>query len=212
MPQYIYDINDLDLDKTYSYADYLLWRFKERVELFKGKIYKMSPAPSMSHQKVVFEIAKIIDKHKNDNGCSTFIAPFDVELFPQTKQATTLQPDVCVVCDASKLDERGCHGAPDLVVEVLSKGNSKKEIKDKFDLYEEAGVQEYWIVDYLRRTVSLHHLDSTGKYQAHRMLTEGDTVTSVLFPELSCAVNDIFKGVPDRLGEPEPEYQVKESN
>lgn len=208
MSQYIYDINDLDFSKTYSYADYLLWKFKERVELFKGKIHRMSPAPSMSHQKVVFEMAKIIDRLKNSDTCATFIAPFDVELFPETKQSTTLQPDVCVVCDPHKLDERGCHGAPDLIVEVLSKGNSKKEIKEKYDLYEEAGVKEYWIIDYLRRTVTLHHLTKERKFQPQRMLTEGDTISSILFPSLSCEINDIFKNVPDRLGEPEETYHT----
>lgn len=209
MSQYIYDINDLDFSKTYSYADYLLWKFKERVELFKGKVYKMSPAPSRSHQRTLMSVSLLLGDYFKNGNCEVFFAPFDVALFSgQNGDSTVVQPDLCVVCDSSKLDERGCHGAPDLIVEILSKGNSKKEIQFKYDLYEEAGVKEYWIIDYLRRTVTLHHLTKERKFQPQRMLTEGDTISSILFPSLTCEINDIFKNVPDRLGEPEETYHT----
>ncbi|AGC75537.1 Uma2 family endonuclease [Nonlabens dokdonensis] len=208
MPKYVDDINDLDLSKTYSYADYLLWRFKERVELFKGKIFKMSPAPSASHQRTVLSFTRFLDNYFQNEECELFVAPFDVFLLPKEK-SSVVQPDLCVICDATKLDERGCHGAPDLVIEVLSKGNSKKEIQNKYDLYEEAGVREYWIVDYMRRTVLIHVLNEKGTFVPQRLRTEGDHITSTIFPKLSSPVDELFIGVTDSLNEPEAEYTTQ---
>jgi len=205
MPKYVDNIDDLDFSKTYTYADYLLWRFKERVELYKGKIFKMSPAPSTSHQRTILSLTRIFDNYFQHHKCELFVAPFDVQLIPSEK-SSVVQPDLCVVCDASQLDERGCHGAPNLVVEILSKGNSKKEIKNKYDLYEEAGVKEYWIVDYMRRTVLINVLNDQKVFQPQRLRTEGDQVTSTIFPELVCDVDAIFLGVEDQFREPEPMY------
>ncbi|GAB4493032.1 MAG: Uma2 family endonuclease [Raineya sp.] len=151
--KYITDISQLDLNGTYSYADYLLWRFEQSVELIKGKIFQMSPAPSVRHQRVSRKIAENFYPYLNNKPCEYFIAPFDVRLLDKKKSKkankdiyTVVQPDLCIICDKDKLDERGCIGSPDLIVEILSPGNSKKEMKIKYALYEEAGVQEYWIV------------------------------------------------------------------
>lgn len=207
MSKYVDNINDLDLSKKYTYADYLLWRFEERVELFKGKIFKMSPAPSTSHQRVLLRITNLLSNFFQNHNCELFFAPFDVELFSENKSiSSVVQPDLCVICDKNKLDERGCHGAPDLVVEILSKGNSKKEIQNKYDLYEEAGVREYWIVDYMRRTVLIQVLNENSVFEPQRLRAEGDQITSTIFSQISCPVDDIFKGVTDSLNEPEEEY------
>ena len=135
---------DLSLDEVYSYADYLTWEFKERVELIKGRIFKMSPAPNMRHQLVSSNLLQQIWKKENWNDCKVFHAPFDVRLLDAKKSKkvdkeilTVVQPDICVVCDRSKLDEQGCVGAPDWIIEILSPGNSKKELNNKFDLYQE---------------------------------------------------------------------------
>jgi Uma2 family endonuclease len=145
------NIKELDLNNKYSYADYLTWQFKERLELIKGYIFKMSPAPNRYHQSISRQIAGFFWEIFKNSNCKYYVAPFDVRLFNKNKKnekvLTVVQPDICIVCDEKKLDDAGCIGAPDLVVEILSPGNTKKEMGIKFDLYEENEVQEYWIVD-----------------------------------------------------------------
>lgn len=191
----ITDINQLDLNGTYSYADYLLWKFKERVELFKGKILKMSPAPARKHQVIARELyGHFFNFYKSNIICNFFPAPFDVRIpRKNTKDQeifTVVQPDLCVICDPNKLDERGCIGAPDLIIEILSPGNSKKEMKLKFDLYEEAGVREYWIVDPNTESVLINVLEN-GKYITQKPMVD-DEITSTIFPNLKIHTNDIF--------------------
>ena len=99
----ITDINQLDLAKTYSYADYLTWMFQERLELFKGKIFRMSPDPSMSHQKVAGNLHGNLWQAFQKNSCNLFSAPFDVRLLDNKKSKkdnevyTVVQPDLCVI-------------------------------------------------------------------------------------------------------------------
>lgn len=190
----ITNINQLDLNGVYTYADYLLWKLEERVELFKGKIFKMSPAPNVKHQKIsrnlTIEIGCLF-KHKS---CQLFSAPFDVRL-PQNKGDeqifTVVQPDLCIICDPEKLDERGCIGAPDLVIEILSPGNSKKEMKNKFELYEEAGVREYWVVHPTEENVLVYVLEN-GEFRASKPVVD-DYINSYIFPDLKVHTNDVFK-------------------
>ncbi len=141
--------SDLDLTKEYTYSDYLLWQFSERVELIRGFIKKMSPAPSRKHQTVSQNLNFKIYSYFQNHSCSVFVAPFDVRLTIQSinKNATVVQPDICIICDESKLDEQGCNGSPDLIVEILSPNNSKHDVDTKFKLYQESGVKEYWIVE-----------------------------------------------------------------
>jgi Uma2 family endonuclease len=172
---------ELDLNKVYTYADYFKWKFEERVELIKGKIFRMSPAPSTIHQKLCGEISGQIWSCLRDKKCQVFSAPFDVRLPRKSSDDkeiyTVLQPDVCVICDPAKLDKRGCLGAPDIVVEVLSPGNNAKELKNKYEVYEEAGVKEYWIVQPQYCSFVQYKLEN-GKYQPSRQLTTGDVVTT----------------------------------
>ena len=197
MGKYITDINQLDLNGTYSYADYLLWRFKERVELFKGKIFEMSPAPNLKHQRVSLLVTRYLDRFFENQKCGLFVAPFDVRLINFTKSTadntvfTVVQPDLCVICDQSKLDKRGCIGSPDLVVEILSPGNSKKELGIKFNLYEENGVLEYWIVNPLEESVLIYSLVN-GKYIGTKPLIDEEKIISPLFQELDFEIAKIF--------------------
>ena len=197
MGKYITNINQLDLNGTYSYADYLLWRFKERVELFKGKIFEMSPAPNRKHQRVCLLLTRYLDRFFENQKCGLYFAPFDVRLINFTKSTadntvfTVVQPDLCVICDQSKLDKRGCIGSPDLVVEILSPGNSKKELGIKFNLYEENGVLEYWIVNPLEESVLVYSLVN-GKYIGTKPLIDNEKITSPLFPELDFEIEKIF--------------------
>lgn len=190
----ITNINQLDLNKTYSYADYLLWRFKERVELIKGKILKMSPAPSRKHQEIAGSLYLAMGILFKNKPCKVYIAPFDVRLprySPKNQEVfTVVQPDLCVVCDESKLDDKGCIGAPDLIVEILSPGNSKREMKDKFELYQESGVREYWIVDPNQESVLIYILKN-GEYIGLKPVVD-DTAASQIFPDLTVHTNDIF--------------------
>ena len=197
MSKIITNINELDLNGNYTYADYLLWQFSERLELIKGKIFKMSPAPSRNHQQVSLKITRILDRFFEKSSCELYIAPFDVRLvnFKKSKSDnkifSVVQPDLCVVCDSSKLDEQGCLGAPNLIVEILSKGNSKKELSIKFDLYEENSVQEYWIVNPDEKNVLIYVLID-GKYIGSRPYIVETEIQSPTFPELKFKVDKIF--------------------
>ena len=189
----ILKFSDLDLSKQYTYADYMLWQFQERVELIKGFILKMSPAPNRFHQtvskNVSFKIYSFFEKHP----CNVYVAPFDVRLpiKSKKKEATVVQPDLCVVCDETKLDEQGCNGAPDLIVEILSPTNRKHDLDTKFKLYEEAGVLEYWIIEPLERMVLVYTLQN-GIYIGLKPQIEGNIIESKLFPELKVSVDDVF--------------------
>lgn len=199
MEKYIYDINQLDLAKTYSYADYLLWKFQERVELIKGKVFKMSPAPSVSHQKTNANFFRILDQYFFDKKCNLFFAPFDVALLnkqkstPESEVFTIVQPDLCIICDEEKLaDGKKCVGAPDLVIEILSPGNSKKEMDIKFDLYQEAEVLEYWLVYPEEKSINIFVLQD-GKYIGLKPFGEGQILKSPTFIGLAFEVDRVFQ-------------------
>ncbi|MDR2476077.1 MAG: Uma2 family endonuclease [Bacteroidales bacterium] len=160
----------LNMNKRYTYADYLTWFDEKRRELINGFIRVMS-APSTLHADVTSAIFWYIKEHiiRNKGKCKVFSAPFDVRL-PTCKEKgddkiyTVVQPDICVVCDLSKLDYRGCIGAPEMVVEVISPSTSRYDHTKKFDLYEASGVREYWIADPGNRSVAIYLLQPDGKY------------------------------------------------
>lgn len=181
----ITSLSQLDLNGSYSYSDYLKWKFKERVEIIKGKIMAMSPAPNRLHQRISMKLTKAFLDVFDDHQCELYVAPFDVR-FPDSngKIKTVVQPDLCVICDPNKLDEKGCIGAPDLIVEILSPGNSKREMKDKYELYQEQGVSEYWIVRPEEQHIQIYVLEN-GRYIGVQPVVEGDVVTSIKFPALS---------------------------
>ena len=170
----ITDINQLDLSKRYTYADYLTWQFDEMVELIRGRVFRMSPAPNTSHQSISGELYFQIRQFLNPNTCRVFHAPFDVRLaLPKKRQTankidTVVQPDLCIICDPSKIDERGCNGAPDWIIEILSASTATKDLTEKFDLYQHAGVKEYWIVHPNEQTIIPYQLDHKGVYQLLR--------------------------------------------
>jgi Uma2 family endonuclease len=128
-------VNEPDIEYgRYTYADYLTWEMDEMVELIKGKIFKRAAAaPGISHQRISVHLVAELYAFLRGKSCQVFHAPFDVRLPVKSKKNqdidTVVQPDICVVCDESKLDKAGCLGAPDLVVEILSPGNNKRELK-----------------------------------------------------------------------------------
>ncbi len=190
---------NLDLDKLYTYADYCQWDFDERVELIKGKIFKMGPTPSPNHQILAGSIFTHLSTALNRKTHKIFIGPLDIRVFAKKTDnddaiSTVLQPDVCVICDLSKIDRRGCIGAPDIVVEVLSPGNNAKELKNKHEVYEEVGVKEYWIVS-LQDQTFLVHINVGGKFQLLPVKTNGDIVTSEILPGFSLDLTDLFSEI-----------------
>ncbi len=188
-------LSDLDLTKTYTYADYLKWTFDERLELIKGKIFKMSPAPGSRHQLISGTVFYEFYNYLKGKPCNVFSAPFDVRLMRRSINdqdiTTVVQPDICVICDRSKIDDKGCLGAPDIVVEILSPGNNKKELQNKYEVYEEAGVLEYWIIHPLEKTFFKYILID-GQFQSSRMLTIGDDVTTPILPDFTLSLDELF--------------------
>ena len=169
-PLAVYGALDLDEFKRYTYADYLTWFDDVRRELINGFIHLMS-APVRLHAQVSLELSTIIRTYikKRKGKCKIYYAPFDVRLpkngeTEDDKIYNVVQPDICVVCDLSKLDDKGCIGAPDLIVEVLSPSTFKKDWCYKFNLYELHGVREYWLVDHKEKTVNVFLLQPDGKY------------------------------------------------
>ncbi len=192
------DTLDISLDRKYTYADYLTWLDDKRRELINGFVHLMTPAPARKHQRISSRLHIIIGKHLFEGkSCDVYSAPFDVRL-PRSsnrddeKIFTVVQPDLCVVCDPSKLDERGCIGAPDLIVEILSPSTSKKDLVDKFKVYEESGVKEYWTVNPLDENINVFVLDKKGKYQLNGMYAGDMKIKVSIFDDLEINLEDIF--------------------
>lgn len=193
------EINEPDFNYSgnYTYADYLKWTIEERLELIKGKIFQFA-APSRIHQnltgKIFLQVGGFLQKRKS---CSVYVAPFDVRLPRKSKNdediITVLQPDICVICDPNKLDERGCIGAPDIVIEILSPSNNKKELKNKYEVYEESGIREYWVVSPQDKTFLAYILNTEGQYMPTRLMVGGDTYTTPILPGFVLDLETIFE-------------------
>ncbi|MCF0061882.1 Uma2 family endonuclease [Dyadobacter chenwenxiniae] len=197
MSALITDLSQLDPNGTFTYADYIRWRIEERIELIKGKIFKMSPAPNLTHQRISTQLQGAIFNFLAGRSCDLFSAPFDVRLYNLSKSAvensdiyTVVQPDLCIVCDKNKLDERGCLGAPDLVIEILSPGNSRREMDDKFELYQECGVREYWLVEPAEYAVFVYVRNEKGEFIGLKPATK--SLQSSIFPELVIDLDKAF--------------------
>ena len=162
---------------TFTYAEYLTWPEGERWELIDGVAYAMVPAPSISHQRASRAIFHQLFQALEGGPCEVFYAPIDVRL-PKSGSShdevdTVVQPDIVVVCDESKLDDLGCVGAPDLVVEVLSPSTALRDRRDKLALYERHRVPEYWILDPANCTLAVYALGADGRYGAPTHYDEG---------------------------------------
>lgn len=194
----ITDISQLDFNKKYSYADYLSWQFTERVELIKGWLFKMSPAPKVVHQVISGNLYFELKKFFSNTKCAIFAAPFDVRLVKNKGQQnkeidTVVQPDICVICDSTKLDEAGCIGAPDLIVEITSISTAKRDYNEKFNLYEANGVKEYWIVNPEGKTCEVYFRTKNEKFEISGSYDKtSDLIESRLFPGIKIKFLDVF--------------------
>ena len=181
----------------YTYADYLSWMDDVRRELVDGFVRLMS-APTAMHQGVSMKLSVrlflILEKHKGK--CKIYSAPFDVRLPKNGETAdneihTVVQPDICVICDLSKIEERGCIGAPDLIVEIISPSTAKYDMDEKFRLYESSGVREYWVVFPRDKAVTTFVLHD-GKYG--KGTTYGQSKVPVhIFDGITVDLNEIFE-------------------
>jgi Uma2 family endonuclease len=183
--------------KLFSYSDYLRWDSDKRVALINGIVYELE-SPNRFHQDISGRLFLSFGNFFQNSPCKLYAAPFDVRL-PHRKDKTkdeevitVVQPDLCIICDPKKLDEKGCIGTPDLVIEIISPGNSKKEMKQKFNVYQESGVKEYWMVLSSEKSVIVYTLNDTGIYNGNKPYTEDDCIQSIQFPGLSIDLSAIF--------------------
>ena len=190
----------LDIEKRYTYADYLTWFDDVRRELIDGLV-KLLPAPKDIHAKVSKNISVRIGSFilaKEDCRCDIRYAPFDVRL-PKNGETkdnciyTVVQPDICVICDLSKLDDRGCIGAPDLIIEIVSKSSEKRDAVEKRILYEKHGVREYWVVYPKDEIIQVFLLDEDGKYPDFMVYASDEKIPVHVLTGYEIDVNDIFK-------------------
>ena len=158
--------------ERYTFADCLTWGENERIEIINGEAFMMAP-PSTTHQRILLALASQLYSHLKGKTCEVFPTPFGVRLFEQDGDHpedvdTMVEPDISVVCDKTKIDEHGCKGAPDLIIEILSPSTSRHDRLVKYNLYQRAGVREYWIVDPETHVVQVHTLED-GYYHAAQL-------------------------------------------
>jgi len=195
----ITDISQLDLSKSYTYADYLSWKFTDLVELVRGRIVRKVSGPVTAHQRCSINLGRIIDTSLVGQTCQVFAVPFDVRLWRSTGNGddqiwTVVQPDLCIICDPAKIDRRGCLGAPDWVIEIISSRTAVYDTKTKFDLYAENGVTEYWLVFPGEQSINTFVLRD-GEYQPTGVYDEPGLIPSQTLPSLQVEWASVLTGV-----------------
>ncbi len=181
----------------YTYGDYKKWADTERWELIDGVPYNMTPAPSRRHQEISGELYVQFASYLRDKPCRVYAAPFDVRL-PEGDEAdddisNVVQPDIAVVCDRAKLDDAGCKGSPDLIVEILSPATARKDMKEKFLLYEKRGVREYWLVDPAGKTVQVFRQTDAGCFGRLEVYGEEERIKVGIFDDLEIELAAVFR-------------------
>jgi len=181
----------------YTYKDYLSWDDDERWELINGQAYNMTPALAPRHQELSGELFRQFSNFLLGKSCKVYPAPFDVRL-PDPGESdddaqNVVQPDISVVCDRSKIDDRGCKGSPDLVIEILSPSTARKDMKEKFLLYERAGVKEYWVVDPSAKTVMIFRQYIDSRFGRPEVYSEEDQVAVGILEGLTIDLGLVLK-------------------
>lgn len=184
-------------ERLYTFADYLKWNDGKRYELIDGQVYILAPAPSPEHQRISGELYRQISNYLLDKDCQVFAAPFDVRL-PEGEERdeeilTIVQPDILVVCDKSKLDQRGLKGAPDMVIEIVSPSTAGRDRGVKRDLYERNGVREYWLVDYSNKTIEVYLLNEGNRYGKPVVYSAEEKVPVNIFDSLAIDLSLVFR-------------------
>ena len=178
-----------------NYADYLADESDERYELLDGEIV-MQAAPSPVHQEISMELSRQLANFLEGKKCRVYPAPFDVRLFEEEGDSpenvyTVFQPDISVICDRSKIDSRGCKGAPDLVIEILSPSTAGYDWIDKLNQYQKAGVREYWIADPQNQLVYVF-LPKEGQLLLNKVYNKTETVQVNILEGCSIDLSRVF--------------------
>lgn len=162
-----------------------------RAELIKGEIYYMSPAPNRIHQKLVLHLSRIISEYilQNKGNCEVYPAPFAVFLNVEN-QTNYVEPDISLICDTDKLNDKGCDGAPDWIIEIVSPGNPVHDYIKKLNLYELAGVREYWIIDPIKETTTVYLF---GDDFSIDVIPFSENLTPAIFNDLKINIAELIK-------------------
>jgi len=173
----------------FTYADYCRWPEDERWELIDGEAYAMASAPSRIHQEFTVELIRQIANALRGHPCRVYVAPFDVRL-PRGPEAddqidTVVQPDLAVICDRTKLDDKGCRGAPDWIIEILSPSSAAHDQIRKRALYERQGVREYWLLHPIDRVLTIYRLGADGLFARPEVVELSGSTPVAILPELS---------------------------
>ncbi len=188
------------VEKYYTYADILSWEDDVRAEIIYGDLYMMS-SPTTAHQIASREFSAQIYDFLSDKPCQFFTAPFDVRLFESDNDDndevdTVVVPDISVICDKSKIDDRGCKGAPDFIIEILSPSTARHDRFIKLNLYQRAKVREYWIADPVNGTVEVYLPDESGRFAVSEVYLKNDVAEVSVLP--GCKI-DLSKVFPDAI-------------
>lgn len=186
----------LPKERHVTYADYASWGEDTRCEVLDGVVISYNFSPSVNHQVVLGNLHHLFKKHFDGRSCDVFMAPLDVYLFaddkgPHEETDHWVEPDLFVLCDEQTRGERGIYGAPNLIIEILSPSNPKNDKVYKLNKYEQAGVEEYWIVDPFYKMVDVYLLREETLQLAPSLGIE-DAVTSDLFQHLSVELKQVF--------------------
>ena len=183
-------------EKRYTFADVLAWDESDRIEIINGEAFMMAP-PSRRHQEVSFEICRQLGNYLEGKRCKAYPAPFGVRLFEKVGAApedvdTVVEPDISIVCDKDKLDHHGCKGAPNMVIEILSRSTMRHDRFVKLGLYQRAGVREYWLVDPDTQSVQVFLLDGTGAYRIYEDYGKEDIAKVNVLDGCFIELNKVF--------------------
>lgn len=182
----------------YSYADYLAWPEEGRWEIIDGVPY-MQSAPSWQHQSISGEIYRQVANYLANKPCRVFAAPFDVCLTEHNENDAeidkVIQPDIVIVCDESKLRKTGYFGVPPLIIEISSPATSRRDRVLKFNLYEKAGVEAYWIVEPDGKFINVFTLQENKKYGRPELYTDEDMLPAAGFSGLEIDLKRVFENV-----------------
>jgi len=178
------------IPKVYTYADYLGFPEDVRVELIDGVIYNMSPAPSRIHQEIITELITVLNSYikQNNKPCKVYAAPFDVILVEEgqdeSKAKNVVQPDISIICDKKKLTERGCVGAPEMIIEVVSEYNPSHDYVRKLNLYNQFKIKEYWIINPYEQNILVYSYKDNIGFSSPKVCNFNDKVKVGIFEDL----------------------------
>ncbi|MCP4146940.1 MAG: Uma2 family endonuclease [bacterium] len=184
-------------EEHFTYSDYLSRDDDKRREIINGVIYDMAAAPGTKHQLIISELLRLLGNQLENSPCQVITAPFDVRLPRKNEKEENIenvvQPDLSVICDENKLDDNGCLGTPDMIIEVLSPSSYKRDKLEKFYLYENFGVKEYWIVSPDFKIVEIFILGPDGKYGRPGIYSESDVIELKALEGFKIDLSSVFR-------------------